>query len=350
MPQPRVTILIDTFNYGHFIEGAIDSVLSQSFPLEEMEILVVDDGSTDDTASRVQKYGARVQYLRKSNGGQGSAVSLGVENAHGEIIALLDADDFWLPEKVSRVVQEFDANPAIGMVHHRQKELDARTGELRAGAFYPLSGNVAATEESILSFQPTSMSSIAFRKQVLESIVPIPEGITIQADGYIQAIAVFLAPISAIDEPLGVYRFHGTNLYFLSEAAEDHAKDKERRVRRALTLRAILYGLELWFRSHGYDLKQPTVRAMLGRWKTILDREEFAIKPPGRVRFFRHLMESNWNQLSLMTPQLRFINYFNALGSLVVGYRNFHQLDKWREKTMRRLSGRSSSSGSPQNS
>lgn len=348
MSQPRVTVLIDTFNYGHFIEGAIDSVLSQTLPPEEMEILVVDDGSTDDTESRVRKYGARVQYLSKSNGGQGSAVSFGVAHARGEIIVLLDADDYWLPEKVSRVVQEFDTNPGVGMVHHRQKELDARTGELRTGAFHPLSGNLAATEESILSFQPTSMSSIAFRKQVLESIVPIPEGITIQADGYMQAIAVFLAPIVAIDEPLGVYRFHGTNLYFLSEAEEDKARDEERRERRAQTVRAILDSLEKWFRAHGYDPKRPTVRAMLARWKTILDREEFAIRPPGRFRFFRHLMESNRNQLSLMTPQLRLINYFNAFSSLVVGYKHFHLLDGWREGVTRRLSGRRSENGPSQ--
>src|ERR1700688_4527172 len=201
MPQPRVTILIDTFNYGHFIEEAIDSVLAQDFPTEEKEVLVVDDGSSDDTAERVKKFGSRVQYFYKPNGGQGSAVNFGVEKASGEIIAILDADDYWLPGKLRRVVQEFDANPAAGMVHHRLRELDTRTGELRDGLFVPLSGDIAATRESILSFSPTPMSSLAFRKSVLEKILPIPEAVTLQADGYLQALALFVAPVAAIDEP-----------------------------------------------------------------------------------------------------------------------------------------------------
>src|SRR5271169_864124 len=331
MPQPRVTILIDAFNCGHFIEEAIDSVLAQDFPAQQLEVLVVDDGSTDDTAERVKKYGSQVQYFYKLNGGQGSAVNFGVEKANGQIIALLDADDYWLPGKLRRVVQEFEANPAAGMVHHRLKELDTRTGELRDGLFAPLNGNLAATIESILSFNPTAMSSLAFRRSVLKGILPIPETITIQADGYIQALALFLAPVAAIDEPLGVYRFHGSNLYFLSQAEKDRDKDMERRKRRALTLRAIVHGLKEWFRSHEYDLAQPTVRATLSRWTTLLEREEFAIAPPGRIRFFRHLLESNRNHLSLMTWRLRLINYFNAGGSLVVGYEHFHWLDECRE-------------------
>ncbi len=341
MRQPRVTILIDTFNYGHFIEEAIDSVLAQDFPAEQTEVLVVDDGSTDDTAERVKKYGSRVQYFYKPNGGQGSAVNFGVAKATGRIIALLDADDYWLPGKVRRIVAEFDAHPAAGMVHHRQKELDTRTGELRDGAFTPLNGNLAATKESILTFNPTAMSSVAFRKSVLEGVLPIPEAITIQADGYIQALALFLAPVAAIDEPLGVYRFHGSNLYFLSRAEKDKEKDRERRKRRAVTLRAIVEGLGEWFRAHDYDLAQPAVRATLSRWKTLLEREEFAITPPGRIRFFRHLLESNRNHLSLMTGRLRLINYFNAVGSLVVGYKHFHRLDECREYLTRRVRARS---------
>ncbi|MGB2622840.1 MAG: glycosyltransferase [Candidatus Acidiferrum sp.] len=340
MPQPRVTVLIDTYNYGHFIEEAIDSVLAQDFPTEEMEVVIVDDGSTDDTAERVGKYGSRVQYFRKKNGGQGSAVNFGVEKARGEFIALLDGDDYWLPGKLSRVVQEFEANPGTSMVHHRMRELDSRTGELRDGQFVSQSGNIAATAESVLTFNPTSMSSLAFRKAILEKVLPIPETITIQADGYIQALAVFLAPVAAIDEPLGIYRFHGSNLYFLSEAEKDKAKDVERRKRRAVTLSALVEGLRGWFRSQGYDLNHGPVRATLSRWTTLLEREQFAVTPPGRLRFFRHLYESNRTHLGLMTWRLRLINYFNMFGSLVVGYKHFNKLDEWREALTRRKRGK----------
>ena len=341
MLHPRVTVLIDSYNYGHFIEEAIGSVLGQDFPTEQMEVLIVDDGSTDDTAARVMKYDLQVQYFLKQNGGQGSAVNFGVEKARGEFIVLLDADDYWLPEKVRRVIEAFEANPDAGMVHHRMRELDARTGKLRDGHFVPMSGNLAASTETILTFHPTSMSSLAFRKSILEKVLPIPEEIKIQADGYIQALALFLAPVAAVDESLGIYRFHGSNLYYLSEAREDKDKDTERRNRRVVTLGALVDGLTQWFRSHGYDLAQPTVRATLSRWKTILEREEFAVTSPGRIRFFRHLFESNRNHFGLMTRRLRLINYFNMMGSLVVGYEHFHWLDEWREMLTRRKHGRS---------
>ena len=335
--KPLITALIDTYNHERYIEEAIDSVLAQDFPAEQMEVLVVDDGSSDDTAERVRKYGSRVQYFLKQNGGQGSAVNFGVQKAHGEFIILLDADDYWLPEKVRRVVEKFEANPEVGMVHHRMWELDSRTSELRDGQFLALSGNLAANTERILTFNPTSMSSLAFRKTILEKVLPIPEAIIIQADGYIQALAVCLAPVAAIDEPLGIYRFHGSNLYFLSEAERDREKDVERRKRRAVTLRALVDGLRDWFRSQGYDLAGEPVRATLSRWTALLEREEFAIKPPGRIRFFRHLFESNRNHFGLMTWRLRLINYFNMVCSLAVGYKHFHLLDEWRETLTRRI-------------
>ena len=334
MRQPRVSVLIDTYNYGRFIGEAIESVLGQDFPEGEVEILVVDDGSTDDTCERVRRFGSRVQYHYKANGGQASAVNFGVARAVGEIVALLDADDYWLPGKIARVVQEFENNHQAGMVHHRLKELDTRTGELREGQFVCLNGNLAATRASVLSFHPTAMSSLAFRRSVLEKIVPISEAITIQADGYMQAVALFLAPVAGINESLGVYRFHGANLYFLSETEKD--KDQERRKRRATTLRAIVEALGDWFPSHGYDLSDPAVRATVSHWNTLFEREQFILSPPGRVRFFRHLLESNRNHSGAMTWQLKLINYMNA-GSLLVGYEHFHKLDRLRLDLTRRL-------------
>ena len=74
MSGPSVTVLIDTYNYGQYIEEAVESVLTQEFPREQREILVVDDGSTDDTAERLKKYSDDIRYVRKPNGGQASAL------------------------------------------------------------------------------------------------------------------------------------------------------------------------------------------------------------------------------------------------------------------------------------
>jgi glycosyltransferase involved in cell wall biosynthesis len=81
MKAPFFTVLIDTYNYGEFIEEAVASALGQDFPIEEREILVVDDGSTDNTQERLQKFGEAIWYFKKPNGGQASAFNFGFEQA-----------------------------------------------------------------------------------------------------------------------------------------------------------------------------------------------------------------------------------------------------------------------------
>ena len=118
MPIPPVSVLIDTYNHERFIEQAIVSVLEQDVPPAEMEVLVVDDGSTDNTPSIVQKFSSRVRYLRKANGGQASAFNFGIPETRGEIVAFLDGDDWWAKDKLRIVLEELAKNPEIGTVGH----------------------------------------------------------------------------------------------------------------------------------------------------------------------------------------------------------------------------------------
>src|SRR5260370_27752969 len=106
MKAPLFTVVIDTYNYREFIEEAISSALAQDFPASQREILVVDDGSTDDTRQRLLKYRGEILYLRKQNGGQASAFNFGFEHARGEVIALVDSDDICVPGKVRRKHQK----------------------------------------------------------------------------------------------------------------------------------------------------------------------------------------------------------------------------------------------------
>ena len=100
MTTPRVTVLIDTCNHQRFIEEAIWSVLAQDFPASDVEIIVVDDGSTARTPEIVRKFQPRVRLIRKANGGQASAFNAGIPEARGEIVAFLDGDDWWAPSKL----------------------------------------------------------------------------------------------------------------------------------------------------------------------------------------------------------------------------------------------------------
>src|SRR5260370_42481676 len=102
MKAPFFTVLIDAYNYGEYIEEAVESALAQDFPAEQREILVVDDGSTDDTHERLRKYGEAIRYLRKPNGGQAAAFNFSFDHARGESIALLDADEALISAKIKR--------------------------------------------------------------------------------------------------------------------------------------------------------------------------------------------------------------------------------------------------------
>src|SRR6516162_10733994 len=125
MLKPAVTVLIDTFNHERFIDEAIVSVLEQDFPRAEMEILVVDDGSTDRTPEIVRKFAPHVRLIQKANGGQASAFNAGIPEATSDIVAFLDGDDWWAKEKLKLVTEYLGARPHIGVVGHGIYEFDS---------------------------------------------------------------------------------------------------------------------------------------------------------------------------------------------------------------------------------
>jgi len=110
-----VSVIIPCYNYGHLLADAIGSVLAQTRPPDE--VIVVDDGSTDKTTEVAASYGNRVQYIRQERSGPGAARNAGIRAARGELLAFLDADDWWLPHRLSSQVPIISANDEIAMVH-----------------------------------------------------------------------------------------------------------------------------------------------------------------------------------------------------------------------------------------
>ena len=105
----EISVVIPAYNHGRFLREAIDSVLAQTYA--PLEIIVVDDGSTDDTEQIVRSYGDRVRYIRQQNAGVGAARNNGIANARGEYVAFLDSDDLWLPEKLAVQVEYMRRHP-----------------------------------------------------------------------------------------------------------------------------------------------------------------------------------------------------------------------------------------------
>lgn len=117
-----VSVIIPTYNYSRYVGHAIDSVLAQTLPVHE--IIVVDDGSTDDTESVLAPYRDKVRVIHQQNRGVAAARNAGVANSSGELVAFLDADDMWLPTKIERQVARLLAEPEIAMVHCGMREVD----------------------------------------------------------------------------------------------------------------------------------------------------------------------------------------------------------------------------------
>jgi len=126
MPK-SVSVVIPSYNYGRFVVDAIRSVLDQTRP--PSEIIVVDDGSTDDTAAVVRRFGDKVRYIRQDNAGVSTARNRGVSESTCELIAFLDADDTWEPTNLEKQVARFESDEQIGLVHCAMREFADETGE-----------------------------------------------------------------------------------------------------------------------------------------------------------------------------------------------------------------------------
>jgi glycosyltransferase involved in cell wall biosynthesis len=333
MKNPLVTVVIDTYNYGRYVEEAINSVLTQRFSADQMEILVVDDGSTDDTPERLRKFEGRIQHLRKPNGGQASAFNLGFDCAQGEIIALLDADDVWLPEKLERVCETFADNPDAGMVYHRAALWRENEETFADNYFVPISGRVSESREAMLRYPMISTSCLAFRRKALQELLPLPEILHSQADAFLTALIISVAPVVALPEFLGKYRLHGANLFQM-----DMMNASPRQIEHRMEMRAALLAeIERWLERRGYDLESPNLRDYLKQWTKAQEVDGFALCAPGRWEYFLHLFEYPRIYSDIMTRRHRVYSFMRAFAALFLGYSYLYLLDDTRSWYKRQL-------------
>ena len=187
MNIPLITALIDTYNHGKYIEQALTSVMEQGLSPSELEIVVVDDGSTDKTPAIIQKFAPRVRHIRKRNGGQASAFNAGFAEARGELVALLDGDDWWAPGKLVAVAGAFARNPEVQAVGHGHYKFFEETGELQICVPSASIRVDLTSPDAVRSWLFLLMGALTVRRRVFEWIAPIPEEMRFMADSAIQA-------------------------------------------------------------------------------------------------------------------------------------------------------------------
>ncbi len=216
MPEPLISVLIDTYNHERFIEQAIVSVLEQDFSPAGTEILVVDDGSTDRTPEIVRKFAPRVRLLRKTNGGQASAFNAAIPETTAPLVAFLDGDDWWAKDKLTAAVQAFEANPDIPAVGHGFYEV--YEGEPRI-LMVPQKtcriglGNLEEARISTVAKSFIATSKLTVRRSVLDRVGKIPEQLVFCADEPILNAALALGGALLLDRPLCYYRYHSNNQF-----------------------------------------------------------------------------------------------------------------------------------------
>lgn len=244
MPLPFVSVLIDTYNHERFIAEAVESVLAQDFPAANREILVVDDGSTDRTPEILRKYEPRIRVLRKVNGGQASAFNHGIPECRGEIIAFLDGDDWWAPNKLQAVCDTMAANPAIGMMGSAFDEVQAgkppktitRVEEIRVNL-----SNAHEAEIFRLHRPYFGTSRLALRSDVARRCLPVPESLVFEADEYLFTMAAALAGGIVSPRVLTHYRVHSENLFLVAGGSTEGLRRKQRVLESlAVSLRQVL--------------------------------------------------------------------------------------------------------------
>jgi len=226
----QISVIINSYNYGIYVETAIVSALQQTVPRNCYEIIVVDDGSTDDTRQRLENYSGDVIYHYKDNGGQASALNAGLALARGEYVAFLDADDYWHPDKLKNVLECFSANPSVDVVYHALRLVDEANQPRGLTPSYigpAIAGKPFESDLRQLTAVGSATSGIAWRLAALRKLLPIPETYRICADSFLLTCApLVVRKFVLLDTPLGFYRIHGGNGYaeFALSASAVHAK------------------------------------------------------------------------------------------------------------------------------
>ena len=208
---PLVSIIVNNFNYGRFLGCAIESALAQTYA--SVEVIVVDDGSTDSSHAVIRSFGTRVRPLIKDNGGQGSAFNAGFRESYGELILFLDSDDLLEPEAVELVVRAWAQD--MSKLHFPLHSIDEQG--ILLGRRFPREqlavGNVVSSLLTEGDYCTSPTSGNVFSREFLRSVMPIPEEEwRTCADCYLVQSAPFYGQIGRLSRIVGRYRIHSTSL------------------------------------------------------------------------------------------------------------------------------------------
>lgn len=210
MCYPKVSVIIPTYNYARYLPDAIESVLSQTF--SDYEIVVVDDGSTDNTVEVLQPYMGKIKYIYKENGGLSSARNVGIQNSICEYLVFLDSDDMLMPDKLRIQTAILDDNPEVGFVYSDEYIMHGEDKDnmyrAREGRQLP-SGNIFK-EFFLNSF--IAVMTVMVRRSCLDQVGLFDEGLPCNEDDDLWLRILAKWPATFSDYPSAIRRIHSSNM------------------------------------------------------------------------------------------------------------------------------------------
>ena len=209
--SPLVSIVINNYNYAAFLGAAIDCSLAQSHP--NIEVIVVDDGSTDDSAAVMTSFGKRIKSVLKPNGGQASAYNRGFQESSGQFVLFLDADDLLDADAIAESVAVWQ--PGVAKVHFYLRLVEGSEA-IYTGGRHPTNtlaeGNLIPQLLQAGHYDSPPASGNLYPRDVLAKLLPMPEPEwRIAADTYTVYLSPFFGEVRACHKTLGCYRVHGKN-------------------------------------------------------------------------------------------------------------------------------------------
>lgn len=248
---PLFSVIINNYNYSHFLREAIQSVLCQTFL--DYELIIVDDHSTDHSVEILAQYRDRALIIElDENSGQTGAFNEGVAQSRGQFICFLDADDIFVPCKLERLAQIIESTPNADMYHHQvqivTKELVAHR---KPYPQKPLSGNFSRFVQKYGKPIVAPTSALCFKKEFLDKIFPLEPYLgRIATDATLILFAHLLGIVHGIPEALCLYRIHGNNASSYNAKEDGDPKALKQKM---LQIEKYYIQVNEFLRRKGYD-------------------------------------------------------------------------------------------------
>lgn len=210
--NPLISVIIPTYNCSQYLENTLQSVLNQT--CNDFEIIVIDDGSTDNTSDTIKPYASHIQYHRQENKGAASARNQGIKLSSGKYVAFLDSDDLWEPEKLADQMNIIKNQPDFPIIHTNASIIDSEGSMIRKSANEKRqSCNGMIFEEFFLkNISLILTSSVIIDRKCLENIDLFDENFPVLQDYDLFLRLAWRYPVFFIDRPLVKYRFRPHSL------------------------------------------------------------------------------------------------------------------------------------------